>query len=130
MLRIILTLPIALMIAVAPAIAQVQEATALYRAEYLRDACKTSLQTTTNPANAERAALEGICVGALGTVVRVGPQMNDKFRFCPPPQKTLKEIIPVLLDFLDKNPAALKLDIRDVANYVGRLNWPCWAPPG
>jgi Ssp1 endopeptidase immunity protein Rap1a len=115
---------IMLMIGVATAVAQVQEATGPYRAEHLRDACQTLTQNATNTPSG-RAAAEGTCAGAISTVVRLGPMMNDQFRFCPPQQATPKQVMPILLEFLDKNPAALKLDIRDVMNYVGRLTWPC-----
>jgi hypothetical protein len=54
-----------------------------------------------------------------------GSDDEPQFRFCPPPQATPKQVMPILSEFLDKNPNALKFDIRDVMNYVGRLNWPC-----
>jgi len=57
--------------------------------------------------------------------MRFGRQMSEQFRFCPPPEATPQQIIPIVLKFLDDNPKALDLDIRDVANYVGRLTWPC-----
>jgi hypothetical protein len=103
-------LPIMLMIGVATAVAQIQEATGPYRAEYLRDACKTLTQNTTNTPSG-RAMAEGTCAGAISTVARLGPIMNDQFRFCPPQQATPQQVIPILLEFLDKN--------------VGRLTWPC-----
>lgn len=117
-------LAIMLMLGDPVALAQVQEATGPYRTEYLRDACSTLIQEGTNSSSG-RAVAEGTCGGAISTVMRFGPMMNNQFRFCPPPQATPKQVIPLLLEFLDKNPAALKLDIRDVMNYVGRLNWPC-----
>jgi hypothetical protein len=113
-----------LMIGVATAVAQAQEATGPYRADFLRDACLTFTQNVTNTPSG-RAVAEGTCAGAISTVLRFGPMMNDQFRFCPPQQATPQQIIPILLEFLDKNPAALKLDIRDVMNYVGREKWPC-----
>lgn len=115
---------IMLMIGVATAVAQVQEATGPYRASYLRDACLTFTQNSADTSSV-RALAEGTCAGAISTVLRLGPMMNDQFRFCPPQQATPKQVMPILLEFLDKNSAALKLDIRDVMNYVGRLTWPC-----
>ena len=55
---------------------------------------------------------------------RFGRQMSEQFRFCPPPEATPQQVIPIVLKFPDDNPKALDLDIRDVANYVGRLTWP------
>jgi len=109
---------------VTTAVAQAQEVTGPYRAEFLQDACLSLTQATTTTSSG-RAVAEGTCGGAISTVLRFGPMMNDQFRFCPPPQATPKQIMPILLEFLDKNPLALKLDIRDVMNYVGRLSWPC-----
>jgi hypothetical protein len=63
--------------------------------------------------------MEGTCGAAISTVLRLGPMMNDQFRFCPPPQATPKQIIPILLEFLDNNPVALKFDIRDVYELCG-----------
>jgi hypothetical protein len=96
-----------------------------YRAGYLRDACFTFTQQGSTGTASGRAVAEGTCAGAISTVMRFGPQMSEKFRFCPPPEGTLQQFIPVVLKFLDDNPKALDLDIRDVANYVGRLTWPC-----
>jgi len=95
-----------------------------YRAGYLRDACYTFTQQDTSAASG-RAVAEGICAGAISTVMRFGRHMSEQFRFCPPPEATPQQIIPIVLKFLDDNPKALDLDIRDVANYVGRLTWPC-----
>jgi hypothetical protein len=104
---------------------QPPEATGPYRADYLRDACSTLLERTANKEASGRAVAEGTCAGAISTVMRLGPMMRDQFRFCPPPEATPTEVIPLVLKFLDENPAAQKLDIRDLANYVGRLTWPC-----
>jgi hypothetical protein len=94
-----------------------------YRAGYLRDACYTFIQGTSTASG--RAVAEGTCAGAISTVMRFGRQMSEQFRFCPPPEAALQQVIPIVLKFLDDNPKALDLDIRDVANYVGRLTWPC-----
>jgi hypothetical protein len=112
------------MIGVATAVAQVEEATGPLRADYIRSACLALTLDTTNDSSG-LAGAEGLCAGAISTVLRFGPIMNDQFRFCPPQQATPKRVIPILLEFLEKDPAALKSDIRDVMNYVGRLNWPC-----
>lgn len=104
---------------------QPQETTGPYRAGYLRDACSTLLKTTNGKEASGRAVAEGTCAGAISTVMRLGPMMKDQFRFCPPPEATPTQVIPIVLKFLDQNSAALKMDIRDVANYVGRLTWPC-----
>ena len=101
-----------------------QEATGPYQAGYLRDACYALTQTIPNE-SVSLAGLEGTCAGAISTVMRFGPMMNDKFRFCPPPTLTPTQAIPTVLKFLDDNPKALNLDLRDVTNYVGRLTWPC-----
>jgi len=104
--------------------AEAQEATGPYRAGYLRDACYSLTKDTTKE-SAGLAVAEGTCAGAISTVMRFGPMMNDKFRFCPPSGITPTQAIPIVLKFLEDNPKAQTLDIRDVANYVGRLTWPC-----
>ena len=113
-----------LMVGVATAVAQVKEETGPLRADYIGSAC-LSLTLTQDTTNAGLAGAEGACAGAISTVLRFGPIMNGQFRFCPPQEATPKRVIPILLEFLDKNPDFLKADIRDVMNYVGRLNWPC-----
>src|SRR5262249_8278635 len=97
--------------------AHAQEAIGPYRADYLRDACLAAVQEGGNEPSGVAMA-EGTCLGAISTVIRFGPQMNEQFRFCPPPQITPKQVIPILLKFLGENPKALSLDIRDAANYV------------
>ena len=82
-----------------------------------------TLVTRTSTASG-RAVAEGTCAGAISTVMRFGRQMSEQFRFCPPPEATPQQVIPIVLKFPDDNPKALDLDIRDVANYVGRLTWP------
>ena len=104
--------------------AEAQETTGPYRAGYLRDACYAVTQNIANE-SASLAAAEGTCVGAISTAMRFGPMMNDKFRFCPPPGITPTEAIPIVLKYLDANPKALNFDLRDLANYVGRVTWPC-----
>jgi hypothetical protein len=108
------------------ATAHAQEATGPYRAGYLRDACNALALTQGTSSEASGIAMaEGLCGGAISTVMRLGPKMNEQFRFCPPPAATPQQIIPIVVKFIDDNPKALNLDIRDVANYVGRLTWPC-----
>lgn len=113
----------------APAWGQVQTATGPYRTEEIREACRLSMSNHAALEDKEAgkmlAEFEGICSGAISTVFRMAPQMNQTFRFCPPPEASLKEIMPLVIDYIDKNPKTLSLDIRDVANYVGRLSWPC-----
>jgi hypothetical protein len=69
--------------------------------------------------------MEGSCAEAIGAVIRLPPSMNDQFRFCPPPEVTVQQVIPVVWKFIKENPQAEDLDIRDVANNVGRLTSPC-----
>ena len=100
-----------------------------YRTEEIRTACKLALTKHKPPEEKGQAYMvyiaEGVCMGAISTTMRFGPQMNDKFRFCPPASSAPEDMIPALLDFIDKNPQVLPYDIRDIANYVGRLQWPC-----
>ena len=101
-----------------------QETSGPYRAGDLSKACYALTQ------NVEKeswilAAGEGLCAGAISTTMRFGPMMNDQFKFCPPPGITPEMVIPILLKFLDKNPKAVDYDLRDLANYVGRVTWPC-----
>jgi hypothetical protein len=110
------------------ALGQQRDVTDPYRADYIRNACFTSTQETTNREATGRAVFEGTCLASISTVMRFAPMMNEKFRFCPPPGMTPMQAIPIVLKFLDDNPRALTLDIRDVANYVGRLTWPCPKP--
>jgi|SRR6516162_2647992 hypothetical protein len=104
--------------------AEAQETTGPYRAGDLRDACYAFTQNIQNE-SANLIGAEGTCAGTISTVMRFGPVMNDKFRFCPPPEMTLTQAIPIVLKYLDDNPKALNFDLRDVANYVGRVTWPC-----
>jgi len=101
-----------------------QEMTEPYRANYVRDACQT-LIINTRHTESGRAGMEGLCAGVIGTVMRLGPMMNEQLRFCPPPDGTPTEVISIVLKYLDDTPAAGSKDIRDVAIYVGRKTWPC-----
>lgn len=97
-----------------------------FNAGRLREACASLMDPLSAYDSATgRLGLEGICVGAVGATMAFGPMMNEQFRFCPPAGITLREAIPILLRYLDDNPEALKSDLRQVANYVGRLTWPC-----
>lgn len=108
---------------------QPQPATGPYRTEEIQAACKLALTNHKPPSPPEKAYMvfmaEGLCMGAISTTMRFGPQMNDQFKFCPPASATPEDIIPFILQFVEDNPQALPYDIRDVANYVGRQQWPC-----
>lgn len=106
-----------------------QPATGPYRTSELLPACKLALIKHKTPERSEGAFMvyfmEGLCMGAISTTMRLAPQMNDQYKFCPPSESTPQDIVPAILDFVDKNPKLLPYDIRDVANYVGRQRWPC-----
>src|SRR6266404_7077135 len=65
------------------ALAQVPEATGPYRVSNIKSACSTAIKSGSS-GGSERAGMEGVCFGAISTVMRFGPMMNDRFRFCPP----------------------------------------------
>jgi hypothetical protein len=100
-----------------------------YRTEEMQMACKLALTKNKPLSDPEQQSMimyvQATCLSAVSTTMRMGPQMNDKFRFCPPPSTTPEQVIPILLEFIEKNPQVLPYDIRDIANYVGRLQWPC-----
>jgi hypothetical protein len=102
-----------------------QEATGPYRVGYIRDACNYLASASTSNSDPALAMAAGTCAGAISAIMRSGPAMNEQFRFCPPLAITPKQIMPLLMKFIDENPKTLDLDIRDVANYFGRLTWPC-----
>ena len=101
-----------------------QETDGPYRSSNLRDACISSIDNS-RTYFVDKAAAEGACGAAISTVFRFAYAMNDQYRFCPPPSITNQQVIPIIIKFIDNNPKALTMDIRDVANYVGRLNYPC-----
>ena len=117
---------IALLVAIAavPLGAAAQTPAGPYAASNLKAACATAIQSGVK-ATPETAGKEGLCLGVVSTVLRFGPQMNERFRFCTPPSITVNEAIPALLKFIEANPQMNGLDIRDVANAAGRAMWPC-----
>jgi hypothetical protein len=113
-----------------PAVAQQpQPATGPYRSEEIKAACKLAITDHTPPSPSEAAYMvfmaEGVCMGAISTTMRFAPQMNERFKFCPPASATPEQFVPLILQFIEGNPQVLPFDIRDVANYVGRQQWPC-----
>jgi hypothetical protein len=101
------------------------KATGPYRAGYIRDACRTAIQTDADPGPTGRAVAEGMCSGVIGTVMHLAPAMSEQYRFCPPPGANLKQVVPILLKCLDDHPVLLDYDLRDVINAMGRATWPC-----
>jgi len=87
-------------------------------------ACKTYLLDTKNK-NDILIHIEGVCVGAVSSVLRLGSAMSPQYRFCPSPNISISEFLPQLIKFIDQNSSTMDLDIRDVANYFGRLKYPC-----
>jgi hypothetical protein len=71
------------------------------------------------------AMAEGVCLGVVSTAIRFGASMGQSYRFCPPSDAAPKDIIPVMIDIVSKNPQLQDADVRDLANYAGRTRWPC-----
>lgn len=114
-----ITFVLALLLGSFPALAQQpQEATGPYKTSNLLEGCRAFAQS--KPSDSKLVLEAGVCMGAVSTVMRLGPMMSDKFRFCPNPQGTIQQAMPVLLKFIEENPTMLKYDIRDVANFAFR----------
>lgn len=105
-------------------VASAQSSSSPYITRALLPSCKSAIDFKRRN-TPEGAMLEGLCLGLISTSMRSGRVMNDQFKFCAPTDMDPKTFIPILEAFISKTPAALDLDIRDVANYVGRITYPC-----
>ena len=112
------------MFALSISIGHAQDATRPFSSGNLREGCRRFVQNHSS-SSLQNAGEEGICAGIVATVLRFGTSMSDRFRFCPPPHGTVAEAMPILVKYLDDNPNSLRHDLRDVANAVFRLTWPC-----
>jgi hypothetical protein len=95
-----------------------------YRTKIMLPACETAVLSHNENSSILRFH-EGLCMGVLSTTLRAGAAMNNQFRFCAPANLNLRTFMPILSNFVAQNPAALDLDLRDVVNYVARINYPC-----
>lgn len=95
-----------------------------YQTRRVLPACQTAI--TSHDENSQILAFhEGLCLGLISTALRSGTAMNHQFRFCPPANLDPKIFIPILSTFVEQNTNALDVDIRDLVNYVARINYPC-----
>ena len=104
--------------------ASAQSSTSPYITRALLPFCKSAIDFKQRN-TPESAMLEGLCLGLISTSMRLGSVMNEQFKFCAPTDMDPKTFIPILEAFISKTPIALDSDIRDVANYVGRITFPC-----
>jgi hypothetical protein len=96
----------------------------VYQTRRILPACQTAI-TSHNDNSQILAFHEGLCLGLISTALRAGAAMNHQFKFCPPTNLDPKTFIPILSTFVEQNFNALDVDIRDLVNYVARINYPC-----
>jgi hypothetical protein len=101
-----------------------QSESSFYITKSLLPFCKSAIASNQS-SSARTSFLEGVCLGLISTSISYGRVMNDQFKFCAPMDLNAKTFIPILEAFVLINPIAMDSNIRDVANYVGRITYPC-----
>ena len=65
----------------------------------------------------------GWCVGSIEMLRAVGPYLQ--FSICVPPLATSRQIVRVVVQYIDSQPARLNEDFRFLAAEALRSAWPC-----
>jgi hypothetical protein len=73
--------------------------------------------------NAQAVFKQGVCVGIISTVVDMG-RMYEKNKFCAPRDLDIKEVIGIVVNYLDTHREAMKDDVRLVSWGLFNSAWP------
>lgn len=81
---------------------------------FMRGACREDLTFS-----------QGICAGAVSTLMSLGPLLREQSRFCPPSGATVGQGVLVVSRYFDGNPEALHGDATTLMLQGFRSVWPC-----
>jgi len=79
--------------------------------------CRQYSETT------ETSVEVGWCVGSIEMLRAVGPYLQ--FPICVPPLATARQVVRVVVQYIDSRPARLHEDFRSLTIEALRSEWPC-----
>jgi len=79
--------------------------------------CRQYSETT------ETSVEVGWCVGSIDMLRAIGPYLQ--FPICVPPLATARQVVRVVVQYIDGQPARLHEDFRSLAIEALRSAWPC-----
>jgi hypothetical protein len=68
---------------------------------------------------------QGICIGTVGGLFYVGPNLHPEHRFCPPNGANHGQALRIALAYMERNPARLHVDFQKLVIDALREAWPC-----
>jgi Rap1a immunity proteins len=71
----------------------------------------------------EKSVEMGWCIGSIEMLRAVGPYLQ--FSICVPPLATARQVVRVVVQYVDSQPARLNEDFRFLAAEALRATWPC-----